>query len=830
MKKSLLLLLLLFIFGCAKKNRGDQKHLSFDQLSKSKSILINQEINLNNKKYSLTNKKLIFKENGELANGSINCINCEITAPPKRIFKNVELNGSFNYNYGYLEWFLGNDFTNAFRNFNYLNVLIRNEFTIMLTNLVSIASETNISVANPHKAIKIIGPSNELAGLILETKHRNLFFNYFRSSTGFNLDFYNILITTRDFIKGLKNEKEADYFLTGSYYQEQFNPNAKPNIDSIKIINCKIQGNIALACYGSHSNNQSLEEYQKSNFINSLNVINCEFINCNSPFSFANMGFKNIIIKNNKIYDLSSAFLSIPVSGLNEKYESSIFEKNGLVIFEDNIFENTKVVSTPDNRTLSPCVIKGGKGSLKFINNTLENLLSSNPKSNVNTFYFTNEDGGFCLFKNNFIKNVIGRGSIEYPACVIKNRWSSNFIMDNNTVIIDRLAMVKLGIIEKEEDDLSKIDANTFYMDFFQNGGSATYNNSFHITNNIFKIPYINKSSEIYRFNDIHFSNNDIEIEHFGVSNINSTVSIDNSLFLARHRLNISAKQQPKNLIFQNNKFRISNIVNNKLWFINAPNGVQVSENNSKDKYFNFESLVFEDSFYLSNTNLIFSLPDAKHQKIKPTITGKSNSFTLDDFTDLNHLRPNAEKLESHIKIENASWLEGQSPAVFIPNSTQKIVVYNHYGEFIPIMSYIYFYTLYNLKNEGEILIEILFNGRDKSNKIIKVKNSFIVNPSNRRFYFLDDYNEIRQINPSDKSNQIENIKTLKYVSFGKQNIFKLSLVNGDRHLSRANLIYTGCSDISNYTILVQSTYLRDATNNPSKIRDNLEKSISSFD
>ena len=145
-------------------------------------------------------------------------------------------------------------------------------------------------------------------------------------------------------------------------------------------------------------------------------------------------------------------------------------------------------------------------------------------------------------------------------------------------------------------------------------------------------------------------------------------------------------------------------------------------------------------------------------------------------------------------------------------------------------MSYIYFYTLYNLKNEGEILIEILFNGRDKSNKIIKVKNSFIVNPTNRRFYFLDDYNEIRQINPSDKSNQIKNIKTLKYVSFGKQDIFKLSLVNGYRHLSRANLIYTGCSDISNYTILVQSTYLRDATNNPSKIRDNLEKSISSFD
>ncbi|MBK8547502.1 MAG: hypothetical protein IPL63_08980 [Saprospiraceae bacterium] len=78
------------------------------------------------------------------------------------------------------------------------------------------------------------------------------------------------------------------------------------------------------------------------------------------------MGYDSIIIKNNSIINFSESFISVPESGINESYYETLRKNKKYVEISNNLFENKRVVITGDDRALSPCVIKGGYGSMFF--------------------------------------------------------------------------------------------------------------------------------------------------------------------------------------------------------------------------------------------------------------------------------------------------------------------------------------------------------------------------------------------------------------------------------------------------------------------------------
>lgn len=791
------LIVTLLLIAC-KSKRLVTDHLDFDNLKKSSSnIIIDREIDLKGKTYKLTDSTIEFIDKGKLSNGTLIGDKVIIKGPRSQIFKNIKLEGKWQSESGYLQWFQGEDFSDSYKNFISLNQLLSIQVKVTLDRMVRISTDKFKAGTNPAKNIVIVGEDHKTCGIILMTKHENKFHHYFQSDNGFNLKLENLTIQTEDYLNGGRTNAESDYQFCGSYFQSQFNPAAKPSIDSIIIKNCLINGSIGISNYGAHSENQSLSEFKVNSKVRLIKISGNKFNYCNSPFGFSNMGYDSIIVTENKISNFSSSFISFPASGMNENYYLPLEQNKGHVIFYKNHLKNDHIIKVPSGRAMSPFVIKGGYGNLDFIDNKLEDLLSDVSDGEVYTFYFTCENPGRALVKNNIFHNVLGRQNSN----LIKQRSADKFILENNSFIVDKEALIKIGIIRSLNSDLSKIEGKDFIFEFMQVGGQTSLSKSFILRNNHFKMPFVNKSSEIYDAAEFILENNVFEIEYFGPSNVKSSVALDNVFFLGRQRLDRPSNSEAKDFISIRNRIRIEKCGSEEFKFIYFPEGVQVGYGTTIDKNYNFNKVTIADTFYIKNTSVGFSMLDGTYQENKSVLKGPKNSFFLLDHSNANHLRPNALHFNSNINVESYKNHTLYAPFVIIPESSQKLQSESHNGDDILLLSYSYFNSLFNLAAAEDLLCHIFVQYTTRSG--VRGESAFylVINNKAISFQLEDKSSKFITIDPSKESKIPISIRNQSELVSNRDSQIEMKIIPGDRHFRNAEVKLTNTENIQSFQI-----------------------------
>ncbi|MBK8622145.1 MAG: hypothetical protein IPN79_10345 [Saprospiraceae bacterium] len=403
--------------------------------------------------------------------------------------------------------------------------------------------------------------------------------------------------------------------------------------------------------------------------------------------------------------------------------------------------------------------------------------------------------------KDNNILNVTGRGSVTHPASVIKHRWSDKLYMENNIVKMEKSALVKIGALKSENDDLSKLTGNQFYCDFFQIGGQKDFTKIFHVKNNTFVFPVMNKSTEIYDIADFRFENNKIVIEYFGPSMIPSSVSQDNSFFLGRQRLDRKTSAPAGDFISTGNSISIVKTGNGILKYADFPDGVQINQNDIPDKNYNYKKVIIKDTFNLTSTGLEMFLPDAEIHEYKPIIHGKENAFYLHDFANANHLRPNGKSIESDIRIDHAVWKKDKSPFVFLPDSKQKLTVNKHSGDKIQVLNYIYFQSLFNMAKEEDLTLKLSFSAKDKKGKQFQAEYYIHLHQKGRTILFETENGSFDEVFPADASGRNLAVSPEVILKSDIKSKPVLVLERGDKHLKEASFVLKNCEEIENYVL-----------------------------
>ena len=326
-----------------------------------KKLNLDRTYNLGGKEVVVENLIVNFNK-GRLTNGTLICKNCELKNPKKGSLHKINLQGNPKNKAIGLHWFVNESNNESEYNFNVLKNIVELNKEVYVEGMFPISAANSRDIYSTNNDIRIRGKNKQSSGLILMTTHANTFFNYFQSNNGNNLSLNDLRLTTKSYEKGIE-ELGPIYRLSGSYFQKDYNPESKPNIDYVIVKNCIINGNISIASYGSNSNNQSVKEWASKNKVKKVEIINNVFDGCKTPFSFSNMGFDDVVVKENKVYNLSECFLSFPASGIDlEKSYPQLMLNRGNVVFDSNEFENTKVLDIEKDRTMTPLVIKGGDG------------------------------------------------------------------------------------------------------------------------------------------------------------------------------------------------------------------------------------------------------------------------------------------------------------------------------------------------------------------------------------------------------------------------------------------------------------------------------------
>lgn len=802
MKYSVLIFLGMMVLACSKKSTAPSVSQDVKALFSEKNVVINGQVNLKGQQVKIKNKNLTIQKGGRLINGTLKCNNCTVTAPPEQIFDRITLTGDWTGNRGNLEWWLGSNFSNAMRNLDVLNALIQAGFRVELRQMIPIQAKDDKSVLDPHRLIDIVGVNREKSGLILMTKHYKGLYGYFQSDRGFNLRLENLSLISDDFNRGITTDNQRDYSFAKCAYQSTYQPQAKPSIDSIIVKNCIVKGAISIVNYAAHSNNQSIQEFSKDNLVREMEVSGCYFDNCNSPFRFSNMGYGDILIDNNKMYNFSHTLLFIPESGLNDSYYEGVRRNKKHITISNNHFKNDKVVQVAKDNGLSPCIVKGGYSTMIFSNNKIENLLSNSKEAFAYSFYFTTNDK--MKVKNNTFKNVLGWGTNEHFGYLIKQKGVDHFIMENNTMIVEKEALVKIGVLKNVNEDLSKLDGNRFNYQFMFVGGNEGLFKRFIIRNNTFSVPFINRSSDIFLLSELVFENNIVNIDYFGPSKVDNVFSSENVFFYGRKIRDRLPNQPQRDFILRGNKIKINKTGDGVFNYVYFPSGQQEKVEDQPDKNINYKNVILEDVFEVNNTAVGMMLPDGENHVYNPTIKGSSNSFFLNDVANAFTLRPNAKTLNSNIKIESASWNYDRSPFVVIPDSRQVVEVKKHNGKNIRLLSYSFVHSMNNLKKEENLMIRFSLKGKNKAGKDVLVDYNLALDHESRTFMTEDLNSNFIQFQTSNKGQKIIEAKSKVISKSANEDIPILTLYPGDKTVKNAEVLLTKTENLSSYTIECQ--------------------------
>jgi len=739
-------------------------------------IVIDQSYDLKGRELSIGKLKLVFKEHALLSNGTLVGKQSTHQSTKKQCYKNVSLRGSWTNKEGYMEWFVGKNRSNPTANFQAICNIVEMGAIVKLEHIYPIATRSSKTYYATAKPIRIEGTNAEDAGLILETKHANVFYSYFKYDKGNSLSLKDISLQTRDFANGIYSNQESDYLFSSAYYRKEFNPEARPQIEYIKIEDCKIEGAIAIAAYGSHSDNQSLKSFGEENKVDIVSIKNNVFNYCNAPLAFANMGFREVLIQENEVKNISSGFINFSASGIPDEYKTAVLGNRGLVKMTDNFFHNDHPIEVPTDRAMTTMVIKGGDGELLFQKNRLENMTSTSKDADAHYLYYTCTPKGKAVILENVIKNVVGRGSKDYPATLVKQRSADNLIIKNNHFEITKEALVDIGVLASVNDNVSDLSGTDFYIDFMQIGTSEGLVRSYEIKNNIFITPLINKSSLIHDVADFQFEDNILKIGHFGKSNIKSTISKDGVLFYGRYRVDRPKGAVVRNFISRNNTITIGSSDFQSLYFIYYSEGVQNGALNYADEQFNYRNVIFKDEVISNNTNLVFTLLDAESQIIETIIKGKNSSISVFDIANVNHQRPSNKQLKINTKFESFRNYADAPLFTISPNSTQQIKVEENNSDEITLLKFGTFLMLYNLKQELPLLLEIQIDYVDQELKRGSNRYSIILDGRYGSFIHLGDKGKLKNYSPNANLGKREIVK-----GEGQSAPFNLVLLHGEQ-------------------------------------------------
>ena len=781
---------MILFLSCQKKTTQLSQDLNSLLKTSKNHIQIRKTYDLKGGLIKISNKSIDFQK-GSIVNGTLVCKNCELKNPQKGSLHKINLQGNPKNKAIGLHWFVNQNNQDSEYNFNVLKNIVKLNKEVYIEGMFPISAANSRDLYSTNNDIRIQGKDKQSSGLILMTIHANTFFNYFQSNNGNNLSLNDIRLTTKSYEKGIENLGPI-YRLSGSYYQKDYNPESKPNIDYVIVKNCIINGNISIASYGSNSNNQSVKEWASKNKVKKVEIINNVFDSCKTPFSFSNMGFDDVVVKENKVYNLSECFLSFPASGIDvEKYYPQLMENRGNVVFDSNEFENTKVLDIEKDRTMTPMIIKGGDGSLIFINNTVKNLISSSRDAQVNTFYYTCSPKGKAIVKGNIFYNCIGYGGRKRPASLVKQRGASNFKMINNSFIIDKEGFFKAGILRSIEQDLFSLDFTDFHCDFIQTGSNTGLKKSYEVIGNTFKVPYINKSTEIADAASILMENNIIEIDYFGTYGKNTSVSREGVFFLARNRYNREIDIPLGEMIMTNNEITINKSFTSHISWIQRPEGTQRGTLEKTDNEYNFSKVIMDDQFNLKNNTISYALSDAQEQIYQSKLNGKG-AFFIERYYGVGHNRPDAEKLSVSFDVKD---FQSMDKGVFILQSDaeQSLIAKHNSANKINVLDYVYLESIYPLRNISGIFAEVHLDFVGNLNKRQKIVWVIFIDNKNRMIYLLNNDLKVVKINPSQEGKRINLQK--------EQNLPYLEIISGNGVKKPAQIVINNTQNVKGFTL-----------------------------
>ena len=781
--------------------QSDDTNLNFaDLLNRAaktgETIEVTTIIDLKGQSLNAADLTIRIKENGLLKNGTLAGKNATFSAPPIKCLENVKLTGSWENEKSYLEWFIGNDSNNDRENFAALCTLIDAGMSVDLLKIYPISLTSPLSFFSTDKDIIIRGKNRNESGLILLTKPANSYHSYFRSPQGNNIRLSNLTLKTLDYVNGIYDNLFPQYQLTGGYYSPALNPESKPNLDFAEIENCNVFGNIALAAYNSSAQNQSLSDFKNGNKVKSVKIKNCRTEYCNSLLSFGNITFSELLIENNTVNNFSSAFVSFSSSGLPAEYSEVVIQHTGKVICRNNVFENTRLLDMRKGGSMTPLTVKGGKGTLLFEKNKVLNLMSAGENGQSYPFYYTCIAPGKAEVYENTFKNVVCRGAPQQPACLVKQRGANNLILKNNTFEIEKSALVKIGVIDSEKQSLVHGNLNGFLIDFMQVGTASKLTRSYEITDNVFKTPLVNLSTQVMDVADFNFSNNKIEIEHFGVTKKKISVSRDGVFFLSRQRLDRSADSPPQSFVSLNNDITINSCEPKQLYYYYAANGVQNGIGSDTDKNYNYKNVRFSDKIRIDDTAVGFALLDAENETVTTALQGNKNSFLLQDFANVNHQRQNVKSLDTELHLTDYHNEKNSFPFALSAGSTQILSAENNKGNEINLFSYGNALLLYNLKDNLPLKTKIKIEYTLKSGVRSESKYELIYGDLSKSLYCKNTDGELLSF-----SSNREKGKKVKVKSLSGTAPFDLVVIRGEQMATPAKILFENTQSVRDFKI-----------------------------
>lgn len=361
--------------------------------------------------------------------------NTRIQAGFQRIFRNVELQGTWQNDTFALAWFV--DGSNAVENFLALMQISRHNKVALLDRLYPIATPTPWPIMDYGGRIDITGVHPDTAGLILMTLHggNNAYFNH---PKGNSLRLNHISLHTK---QSISNEPvSSDAYRLVSCQHNSLAPDAQPDIEELTIENCRIYGHVTLRYNGNTSDPLFIKKGIKN-----IRIIDNRFINTANFFTLSNASYDEAVIRRNHIIDHAGITFFFPIGGQGFDH-GALADSRRVLYFENNTAKNTRAIAPIDKNYLSPIIAKGRDFIVK--NNRIENQLTLQP--NVGAYGFYCSASNVLYVENNYIRNCGGISTYEVinESSLLKLKGAKNAEIQNNEFIFDEEGLVLLGLLK----------------------------------------------------------------------------------------------------------------------------------------------------------------------------------------------------------------------------------------------------------------------------------------------------------------------------------------------------------------------------------------------
>lgn len=562
------LILLVFLCACntgkkiSMKNNSD----SLAQLETWKDIIIDEQIDLSNRKVKVEGT-LILEKNTFIRNGELEGNNAVIIVRDKerQYCEDVRITGTWNTNIWFLNWFVKGN--NSINNFEKLTELLHLGKTIVLDKVYPISTkiQRGLIINQPIR----IRSENKRGGLLLEINHKK---GTFLSSTG-DVELNNISLSVNDVNSTINSNNSKFTFIKGV-----FDKNYLDTKSTISIKDCKINGDVRL-------------EYLLSNTLSNIDLIrgmgfsrvdisDNKIENITSLLTIRSLPYDELKIANNDIRNIDGPVFFFPIKRIVKDdvvLSIELYEARGNVYLDHNHVKNDIILNNPKSNTYISLIIAKGN-NFYLSNNKTENIVTKADNRATYAFYCSargilkvdRHTAINCFNFGRHTKTEILNGKRLHQNALIKLKGTKKCIITNSTFRIEREMLKKVGILDSEKN-LSTIDKESFRLALLGITPRASKDSSafYRIENTKLITPYLNDFTTIRR-NTFTFKNNTIKIGYFAAhpadqwsNNRKENSNICFTLFYLR-------RDDTKNIDFLGNSIEVEEMENGELFIIKS--------------------------------------------------------------------------------------------------------------------------------------------------------------------------------------------------------------------------------------------------------------------